>query len=233
MVIIVRMETMGSRLLSARKSKQLSQQAVADHFGVTRAAVSQWERDENVPDSSKIPLLAKFYGLKVETLWQGEEGDKNISTRSSGNVLKLFTSVQSETLPIDELDVRAAAGAGTIVEIPTKVAEWRLSRDLLRYATTAPVEKIKILTVIGDSMPGTFNPFDKIVVDTNDLLPSPPGVFVVWDGLGLVLKRIFYIADTDPPRIQIMSDNPKYPMYERTLEEAHIQGRVLGKWQWI
>jgi phage repressor protein C with HTH and peptisase S24 domain len=86
--------------------------------------------------------------------------------------------------------------------------------------------------VVGDSMPVTFRPYDKVMVDTEDRTPSPPGIFVVWDGLNLVLKRVEYIAHSEPPRVRILSENPEYQPYERVVEEAYIQGRVLGKWLW-
>ena len=81
-------------------------------------------------------------------------------------------------------------------------------------------------------MTPTFNPLDRVMVDLSDQTPSPPGVFVIWDGLGLVVKRVEHLAHSDPPRVRITSDNPKYQPYERILGEAYIQGRVLGKWYW-
>jgi phage repressor protein C with HTH and peptisase S24 domain len=134
---------------------------------------------------------------------------------------------------VDELDVRAAAGPGQLVDETAKViSEWRMPRDLLRAATQSPTERIKILTIVGDSMMPTFHPTEKVMVDTADTTPSPPGVFVIWDGLGVVAKRIEHIPDSDPPRVRIMSDNPRYQPYERTLDEAYVQARIIGKWLW-
>jgi phage repressor protein C with HTH and peptisase S24 domain len=134
---------------------------------------------------------------------------------------------------IDELDVRAAAGPGQIIESEGKVGEWQFPRELVKIATNSPVERIKILTIVGDSMVPTYNPVEKVMVDTGDTRPTPPGIFVVWDGLGFVVKRVEYMAHSDPPRVRITSDNPKYAPYERVLGEAYIQGRVLGKWLWV
>jgi hypothetical protein len=55
----------------------------------------------------------------------------------------------------------------------------------------------------------------------------------VWDGLGLVVKRVQVLAHSDPTRVKITSDNAKYEAYERTLAEAYIQGRVIGQWRWL
>ena len=41
------------------------------------------------------------------------------------------------------------------------------------------------------------------------------------------------LAHTDPPRVKITSDNQNYAPYERTLDEAYIQGRVIGQWRWL
>lgn len=69
-----------------------------------------------------------------------------------------------------------------------------------------------------------------VMVDIEDKIPSPPGIFVVWDGLGLVIKRVEVMPGSDPLRVRIMSANPAYQPYERTLDEAHINGRVVGTW---
>ena len=57
-------------------------------------------------------------------------------------------------------------------------------------------------------------------------------MFVVWDGLGLVVKRVEHLPFTDPPRVRITSDNPRYRPYEVALGEAEIRGRVIGRWKW-
>jgi len=73
-------------------------------------------------------------------------------------------------------------------------------------------------------------PGEKVMADVGDRSPSPPGIFVLWDGLGIVLKRVEYIPFSDPPTVRISSDNQRYEPYERTLEEAHILARVIGRW---
>jgi phage repressor protein C with HTH and peptisase S24 domain len=137
------------------------------------------------------------------------------------------------TARIDELDIRASAGSGHIIDSEHKIGEWQLPRELVKLATNSPAEQIKILSIVGDSMTPTYNPVDKVMVDTGDIQPSPPGVFVIWDGLGFVVKRVQYLPHSDPPRVRITSDNPKYEAYERILGEAYIQGRVIGKWLWV
>jgi hypothetical protein len=137
---------------------------------------------------------------------------------------------------IEELDVRASAGSGGggLTDDKTRtVAAWQIPNEIVRGYTTAPAAELRIITVLGDSMEPTLLPGQRVLVDTADRRPSPPGVFVVWDGLGLVVKRVQVLPHTDPPRVKITSDNQNYEPYERTLDEAYIQGRVIGQWRWL
>lgn len=184
------------------------------------------------PRYASLEKLAGALGCAVSDLTIDEAPQFATNARRSIVSREARSSIMVPTISIDELDVRAAAGAGQLVTEETKVSEWHMPRDLLRAATQAPFEDVKIITIVGDSMQPTFNPTEKVLVDTDDKLPTPPGVFVIWDGLGLVAKRVEHIADSEPPTVRIMSDNPKYPPYERVIGEAHIQGRVIGKWLW-
>jgi transcriptional regulator with XRE-family HTH domain len=138
-------------------------------------------------------------------------------------------------LRIEELDVRAGAGAGANLVGGKEriVAEWQVPTGIVRGYSTAPSHELRIITVMGDSMEPALLPGQRVLVDTGDKKPSPPGIFVVWDGLGLVVKRVQVIPHSEPPRVRITSDNAKYDPYERTLEEAYIQGRVIGQWRWL
>lgn len=136
-------------------------------------------------------------------------------------------------LSIIELDVRAAAGAGALVEYEDPVGEWRMPGAVLRLQTRSPEDELRIITATGDSMEPGIPPGTRVLVDTADKKPSPPGVFVVDDGVGIVIKRVQIIPGSDPPAIRLSSDNPQYAPYERTLDEAAILGRVIGRWVWM
>ena len=141
--------------------------------------------------------------------------------------------VDARTIRIEELDVRASAGAGLTGENEKVVAEWQVPSGVVRGYSTAPATEMRIITVLGDSMEPALLPGQRVLVDTGDRKPSPPGIFVVWDGLGLVIKRVQMVPHSEPPRVRITSDNSKYESYERTLDEAYIQGRVIGQWRWL
>ena len=57
-----------NRLVEMRKEKGLSQEALAAELGISRQAVSKWERAESSPDTSNLITLAKLYNISLDEL---------------------------------------------------------------------------------------------------------------------------------------------------------------------
>ncbi|WBQ12848.1 S24 family peptidase [Hyphomonadaceae bacterium BL14] len=130
--------------------------------------------------------------------------------------------------PIAEIDVRASAGPGAINEGLEEASEtWLLPDPLIRHEFRARAADLRMITIDGDSMEPVLSSGDRILIDTSQRIPVPPGIFVVWDGMGLVAKRVEHIAHSEPPRVIIHSVNPEYRTYERDAEEVNIVGRVI------
>ena len=140
-----------------------------------------------------------------------------------------------ETASIPELAVDAIGGGGGIHDVADAeavVSEWQIPVELVRSQTDAAIGALRIIRVLGDSMLPDYRPGQRVLVNTDDRLPSPPGVFVVWDGFGLVIKRLEIIPYSDPPTVRLISANPSYGTYERPLADVMVNGRVMGSWQW-
>lgn len=56
------------RLAARRKQAGLSQEALAEKLGVSRQAVSKWERSESSPDTDNLIALAQLYGVSLDDL---------------------------------------------------------------------------------------------------------------------------------------------------------------------
>lgn len=63
---------MAQRLVDRRKAAGLSQEALAAQLGVSRQAVSKWERSESSPDTDNLIAIAALYGVSLDELLYGE-----------------------------------------------------------------------------------------------------------------------------------------------------------------
>lgn len=59
---------MAERFAQLRKKAGLSQEELAEKLGISRQAVSKWERAESSPDTDNLIALSKLYGLSLDEL---------------------------------------------------------------------------------------------------------------------------------------------------------------------
>lgn len=71
---------MAQRLVDRRKAAELSQEALAAQLGVSRQAVSKWERSESSPDTDNLIALAALYGVSLDELLYGEAASDSDSS---------------------------------------------------------------------------------------------------------------------------------------------------------
>jgi len=129
---------------------------------------------------------------------------------------------------VAEIDVRASAGHGAVHEGLEEAKEtWLFPETVIRHELRARPADLRMITVDGDSMEPLLSSGDRILIDTSQRIPVPPGIFVIWDGMGVVAKRVEHVPSSEPPRIVIRSVNPDYPSYELSGEEVNIVGRVV------
>lgn len=222
--------TLGEQIKAARLAADLSQAALGRLLKVSRNAVSLWESDTNVPDSKKVRPLAAFLKVSPEDLWKriGPAHEMTIISDHSG--IDEHAARRHASVTVHELDIRAAMGGGNEVLSELPIAEWSIPENVLNSQTLAPASALKIIQALGGSNEPEIPSGARLMIDTSDRRPSPPGYFAIWDGLGLVVKRVEYLLNSDPPTIRISSANPQYQVYERTLDEVSIAGRVMARW---
>lgn len=51
-----------------RRRKNVTQEQLAEHLGISSQAVSKWERGEGLPDISLLPALALYFGVTIDDL---------------------------------------------------------------------------------------------------------------------------------------------------------------------
>ena len=93
----------------------------------------------------------------------------------------------------------------------------------------AAPENLRIIQVRGDSMEPEMREGDRIVVDISRKTPATGETFVLWDGNGIVVKKVDAAPceGNGPRRIRLISENPDYPTYSPLAQDVHVIGKVL------
>ena len=102
---------------------------------------------------------------------------------------------------------------------------------LLESKTAASPDKIKIFTVRDNSMEPDFAVGTQVLVDLSDTMPSPPGVFVMSDGVGPVLRQCDIVPGEEPLQLNISSRSGV--SFRLGMNKASITGRVIARLEWL
>ena len=90
----------GSFLRELRKEKQLTQEQLAERFGVTSRSVSRWETGSNMPDLSILVELADFYDVDIRDIIDGERKgeDMNKEEKERLQLIADYAETEKNTL---------------------------------------------------------------------------------------------------------------------------------------
>ena len=95
-----------NRLVELRKKNGLSQEQLAEQLGLSRQAVSKWERAEASPDTDNLICLAKIYGISLDELLADDESIDDIrrnvkeQQKEKGFEFKVYTEDTLEKMGI-------------------------------------------------------------------------------------------------------------------------------------
>ncbi len=133
---------------------------------------------------------------------------------------------EEETASIPVYDIKASAGNGMVIHEENIIYHLTFQMNFLHRVSNAPLEKLSVITVDGDSMEPTLSPEDTVLIDRTQTTPKKDGIYVLRYDDSLLVKRLRY----DPQRriVTIISDNDRYPPLDITdLDCLHVIGRVL------
>jgi len=133
----------------------------------------------------------------------------------------------ADTLYIEQLtDVRAAAGGGQVTPTDQVSVMVAINAVNWRNRVGANADKVKIITVYGDSMEGTLSHGDQVFVDTACNKFIDDAIYVIMQDDLLRIKRVKLKLDGS---ILVKSDNENgFGIEEYTADQA-ANFRVVGK----
>ncbi len=89
---------LGQTIKTLRKEQNITQDELANALNITSQSISKWEKGLANPDVSYIPIIAKFFGVSIETLFIWEDGNLNGEYNESleiQNKLKVTDDIDS------------------------------------------------------------------------------------------------------------------------------------------
>ena len=69
--------TFGTKLQNLRKSKNMSQEDLAERLSVSRQAISKWELDQSLPDTTNIIAISEIFNVSIDYLLLDKEPDNS------------------------------------------------------------------------------------------------------------------------------------------------------------
>ncbi|MBP3540313.1 MAG: helix-turn-helix transcriptional regulator [Clostridia bacterium] len=93
-----RIVTFGQRLYVLRKTKNISQEELAELLDVSRQSISKWENDKAYPEMTRLLFMSEFFDVSLDYLMRGtEEKSKEAATVSykARNMLLIWNNFVS------------------------------------------------------------------------------------------------------------------------------------------
>jgi len=106
------------RFLDLRKKHDLSQEELAERIGVSRQAVSKWERAESSPDTDNLIQLARLYNVSLDELLYADEQTDN---SGAGDILNMveddyINRIRAQDVPDDVHNSQAVESFATVTK---------------------------------------------------------------------------------------------------------------------
>lgn len=79
----------GNFLKELRKEKSITQEQLAEIFGVSGRTISRWETGANMPDLDIIIQVADYYEVEIREILDGERKSENMNKEMEETVLKV------------------------------------------------------------------------------------------------------------------------------------------------
>ena len=111
----------GLFLRELRNEKNLSQEQLAEEFGVSSRSISRWENGNTMPDISIIIELADFYDVDIREIIHGERKSENMDKELKDTLVTVADYTNNENGKIMQSAVNMAIITSVIFGIVTPI----------------------------------------------------------------------------------------------------------------
>ena len=137
-------------LARARMAQGLSQEELGNQLGLSRQAVSKWERGESVPDLVNLMALADLYGMAIDEIVRGPRGEGG----SGCDEAELSEPLEDEPEELPEDGLPGAFGCEDAADAPPAppagpATSALLQRPAVRAAIIGCSIAVLVISILG------------------------------------------------------------------------------------
>lgn len=143
----------GSKIANARRSKNLTQEQLAEMLSVTRQSVSRWESEQSYPEMDKIILLSNILEVSCDYLLHDtykEEQKELVSPTNS--ISRLLYAICGKTVRLtffgDAIDMDLSNVECIIKEFDGQWAHVEYKKRKKEMSKMIPVSSILSIAII-------------------------------------------------------------------------------------
>lgn len=235
------MERIQDRLAAAIDRSGISQAELARRLNIAQPTMNTFLNGDATEWKSMI-RVARELGVRPEWLQFGEEpisyGEPPDLTKNGvafrGQHLGISSNIETGFLElghtewacIPRYDASLSAGPGAIIDPHASPLGHQLfEAQWLRAITRATPDNLAVVRVDGDSMEPSLRDDDWILVDLTQTRLNREGIYALSVNDTCWVKRI--TLNLRERLVQVISDNPLYPVQELTEDELTVIGRIV------
>ncbi|HEX3065178.1 MAG TPA: S24 family peptidase, partial [Dongiaceae bacterium] len=202
---------LAKRIDSRLQRLGISARAASLKAGLDADTIRNIQRGKSLsPRGASLNKLARVLECPVEYLL-GHDGDLGMQHTPD---LPVVTYAPPGYAAVPFIAARASMGGGHFVEDellgPPKYYEESIIAGELR----ARPQDLRALEVEGQSMEPLLHSRDQVLIDTRKRNVIEPGIFVLFDGEGVVCKWVQRLPGKDPAKLRIKSENTRFEPYD-------------------
>ena len=187
---------------------RVNQRALSEHLDCDKSTAHNILRGKRILKLSEIEGMAKFL----------QSTPFEILSRAGMDLGQ--KAVQTDNSNIKEVSTKG--GLSTDV-----VAEWGIPSDYLGAYLDVDPASSRVIVVQGDGMEPTLRAGDRVMLDMTDTVPSPPGLFAIFDGMAVSVKRLEPVLGANPISVNVISDNAAVADVIVAVADIKILGRIV------
>ncbi|KMV71895.1 repressor [bacteria symbiont BFo1 of Frankliniella occidentalis] len=209
----------------------------ADEIGMPASQLSQVASSKPVRNIGDLVARRIEEALGLGRGWldvphEFSEPSSDARHKSEFSLQNLAKNYTDHTYRIEQLDIEFSCGGGRMnSEYPDIIQSIEIDPEYAkRMFGGRPAASLKITTAVGDSMRGSVEPGELVVLDVTVNRFVSDGIYAFSYGDSVHIKRLQWLKD----RLMVISDNKTYDRWEIGSDDEsqlHIQGFVVGKWE--